>query len=433
MSSKSFLTRHLESVHLLFRHAVSDTRILSARIMETFDVARLVFMKKSPKDKTQFRSVIIIFASQKNIHMLSGEEYWIEGHQTMIVPLIMQEAEDLIDQKRTKLYVGNIPYPVDNQILWNYFAQFGKLDYTYILKKPVQRGPKGFGFVIFQGRDSVDRALSTRNSLFGVKLNCKLFNNKVKKTQSTNSQESNSNVVHDEDDHCKNCCDECSEDEAIEETEHNEKCMPTEGSPIHKSAYKTITISISRTESQNQQQHSSSGNYCEERTTDSLQNQSRENPRFMKPSSQNSPSKQLFSTQDPTNQIKSRLRTNQKFTMPDDQTKQEEHPCGCETKACEDCWCDMIDSSYFCPPCCLCDYRQGPMKCHELLSVAKKNFNELHLHCLDHKDTETLCEQDVMEDTCTENCSQPCNSKSKYLFHKKRLFGSKACSFNLFG
>lgn len=64
MSSNNLgLVRQVESVHLLFREAVSDTRQLSARLMETFDVGRLVFMKKSPKEKTLFRSVILILAS----------------------------------------------------------------------------------------------------------------------------------------------------------------------------------------------------------------------------------------------------------------------------------------------------------------------------------------------------------------------------------
>ena len=42
---------------------MSDTRSLSAKLMETFDVGRMVFMKKSPKEKTLFRSVIVVLAS----------------------------------------------------------------------------------------------------------------------------------------------------------------------------------------------------------------------------------------------------------------------------------------------------------------------------------------------------------------------------------
>ena len=226
MSGKGGLVRQFESVHLLFEQSLSDTRTLSAKLMETFDVGRMVFMKKSPKDKTLFRSVIIVMASQKNAKLLMNEFIALDNKYLKVVHLTLTEADDLIDQKRTKLYVGNIPFPADNQMLWNYFAQFGKIDYTYILKRPVQRGPKGFGFVIFQGRDSVERALANRNCLFGVKLNCKMFSNKANKANSTTSGDikTDTEFRHDEDDHCKNCCEECSEDGEHEE-EHTEKCM----------------------------------------------------------------------------------------------------------------------------------------------------------------------------------------------------------------
>ena len=63
MNYQGALVRQFESVHLLFEQPLSDTRSLSAKLMETFDVGRMVFMKKSPKEKTLFRSVIVVLAS----------------------------------------------------------------------------------------------------------------------------------------------------------------------------------------------------------------------------------------------------------------------------------------------------------------------------------------------------------------------------------
>lgn len=409
------LVRQVESVHLLFREPVSDTRQLSAKLMETFDVGRLVFMKKSPKEKTLFRSVILILASQKNASLLMKDELAFDDQTLSIVPLNFQEAEDLIEQKRTKLYVGNIPYPVDNQMLWNYFAQFGKIDYTYILKRPVQRGPKGFGFVIFQGRDSVDRALATRNTLFGVKLNCKLFNNKGSKTKSTNSGDTADKVTdvevrHDTEDHCRNCCEECSDTEEAQDQEHTEKCLVTE-----------------QAETPRQQPSSKRDQWWDS----PYHGHSNYNPhpapqqygiKYSKSYQYDEESPQVFQS----TSYASRQSKNSR-------AEPEHHPCGCNTQSCNDCWCDMIDSSYFSPPCCLCDHRDGPINCHALLDYAKQHMDHLHLHCAVHKELEEKCTKDTKEE-CLEGCDKPCSQESHYVVQKKKFMSSgRGNKFNLFG
>ena len=92
----------------------------------------------------------------------------------------------------------------------------------------------------------------------------------------------------------------------------------------------------------------------------------------------------------------------------------------------------MIESTYFSPPCCLCDHKDGPIICHEILDYAKDHADELHAHCSDHKDTEQMCEQEVSKE-CSNTCSQPCNKGSHYLNKKKLMLSSGSYKFNLFG
>lgn len=173
-------------------NCIEDTRALTSQVMETFDAQRIVFLKKSPKEKKLSKGFVGEFISEKNIHLLHNKTLTFCGIKLFVQPKSQKEAEDLIDTSRTKVYVGNLSYPIDNLILWNHFAQFGTLDYVHILKPPKKSGMKGFGFVKFINRESVERVLCQSTYLNGSKLNCKLFSNKPKpKASATQESESN--------------------------------------------------------------------------------------------------------------------------------------------------------------------------------------------------------------------------------------------------
>ena len=60
--------------------------------------------------------------------------------------------------------------------LYNYFCQFGKIRQSYVIKDPVTRRSKKFGFAIMRDQDAVDAILAqTSHTIRGIVVSCKLF------------------------------------------------------------------------------------------------------------------------------------------------------------------------------------------------------------------------------------------------------------------
>src|SRR3990167_1238805 len=63
-----------------------------------------------------------------------------------------------------KLYVGNLPFSVDNDKLKEIFSAFGEVEEATIIIDKFSRRSKGFGFVTFVNDEDADKALAEMNS-----------------------------------------------------------------------------------------------------------------------------------------------------------------------------------------------------------------------------------------------------------------------------
>lgn len=445
--------------HLVFDRFVEEPKLLSAHLMDLFEVRRLVFIKKSPKEKWLLKSAVLILEGSKSLALLRRSHLAACGITMQVHQLDLEEAEDLIEQKRTKVYVGNIPFPVDNLALWNYFSQFGKIDYSYILKKPVLRGAKGFGFVIYESRTSVERALAQKNILHGSKLNCKLFLNKAKlkkehtasgaergytfestghpdylveeqeyqqmfgcqpadadekvsklSRESTDKCGSGGGLDHQDQDHCKDCCDECHEvDPANGEV--------SDGLPA--------------------------SNHYDQHVSKHLDDEEHELPEII-PGSQ---FRNLFSERNETDPapaqtsldkpqdppllkrrtLKEALQMRrEKESKPvlepskphaiEPASKSSRALCECRSSSCEKCWKDLIEDDDYNPPCdiCICDLKSAGAIGQATSSLAKSKAMQAPLHQIDE---------------CQEKECEPCSSL--YL-HLKKSLKLSCCQYTLF-
>ena len=75
-----------------------------------------------------------------------------------------------------KLYVGNLPYSVDDEALHQYFAQFGAVDSAKVIMDRESGRSKGFGFVEMQNDDDNQKAVDQLNGkdLDGREINVSL-------------------------------------------------------------------------------------------------------------------------------------------------------------------------------------------------------------------------------------------------------------------
>ncbi|MGB4800111.1 MAG: RNA-binding protein [Candidatus Saccharimonadales bacterium] len=64
----------------------------------------------------------------------------------------------------TKLFVGSLPWAVDDQQLKDLFAEFGEVTYAKVIIDRDTNRSKGFGFVEFDDADAAKKAIDKLNN-----------------------------------------------------------------------------------------------------------------------------------------------------------------------------------------------------------------------------------------------------------------------------
>ena len=62
-----------------------------------------------------------------------------------------------------KIYVGNLPFDVDDDKLRELFSSFGEVEEATVIKNKFSGRSKGFGFVTFKENESASKAISEMN------------------------------------------------------------------------------------------------------------------------------------------------------------------------------------------------------------------------------------------------------------------------------
>jgi RNA recognition motif-containing protein len=63
----------------------------------------------------------------------------------------------------SKIYVGNLPFSVDDNGLKELFAPFGEIAEAVVIKDKYSGRSKGFGFVTFASEESTAKAIADMN------------------------------------------------------------------------------------------------------------------------------------------------------------------------------------------------------------------------------------------------------------------------------
>lgn len=67
-----------------------------------------------------------------------------------------------MDQKN-KIYVGNLPFTIDDLQLKELFSKFGEVEEAIVIKNKFNGRSKGFGFVTFKEEAMVEKAIAEMN------------------------------------------------------------------------------------------------------------------------------------------------------------------------------------------------------------------------------------------------------------------------------
>ena len=69
--------------------------------------------------------------------------------------------------QQNKLYVGNLPYSVDEEQLRGIFGQYGEISELALIMDRDTGRPKGFGFVTFASQQAAEKALEQNGKDLG--------------------------------------------------------------------------------------------------------------------------------------------------------------------------------------------------------------------------------------------------------------------------
>jgi RNA recognition motif-containing protein len=61
--------------------------------------------------------------------------------------------------QQNKLYVGNLPYTIDDAELRDLFSQYGEIDELALIMDRDTGRPKGFAFITFSSQQAAEKAL----------------------------------------------------------------------------------------------------------------------------------------------------------------------------------------------------------------------------------------------------------------------------------
>ncbi|XP_077607832.1 RNA-binding protein 34 isoform X2 [Crocuta crocuta] len=96
-------------------------------------------------------------------------------------------ASETSSRDKRSIFVGNLPYKVEESLVENHFLDCGSIVAVRIVRDPVTGVGRGFGYVLFENTDAVHLALKLNNSeLMGRKLRVMRSVNKEKLKPNSN-------------------------------------------------------------------------------------------------------------------------------------------------------------------------------------------------------------------------------------------------------
>jgi RNA recognition motif-containing protein len=103
---------------------------------------------------------------------------------------------DRFEASRCKIFVSNLHMSITNQDLSEHFKRYGDLRHAYVIYHPKTGVSRGFGYIHYQEKESVDKALDAENMSPYRNFKCERYSMHVKRDQEKKRNRTNS----DEDD-----------------------------------------------------------------------------------------------------------------------------------------------------------------------------------------------------------------------------------------
>jgi RNA recognition motif-containing protein len=104
--------------------------------------------------------------------ILANKDHVIQGRGVEVKRMLNKEqiSKAAQNERRRKIYVGNLCTDTTNEVFKKYFSQFGKVSNAFIIKKPGSFESRGFGYITFAQEKTMHQVLSLSHVIDGSEL-----------------------------------------------------------------------------------------------------------------------------------------------------------------------------------------------------------------------------------------------------------------------
>jgi len=123
----------------------------------------------------------ITCSDQQTYDKIVNQKHSVNGKVIDCKPLLKKDklAKMVQDERSKKLFVGNLDKTTKSEALLEYFKEYGTIQNAYIICHPGTEESRGFGFVHFEDRKSVDKVFDKEgHKIEGKDVSCSKFLNK---------------------------------------------------------------------------------------------------------------------------------------------------------------------------------------------------------------------------------------------------------------
>jgi RNA recognition motif-containing protein len=101
--------------------------------------------------------------------VLKKKDHVILGRSVEVKKMLKKDqiSSAVKNERKRKMFAGNLQSCSTNQSLRKYFSKFGKVSNAYIIKKPGSCQSRGFGYVTFESEETMKKVLSMKHKLDG--------------------------------------------------------------------------------------------------------------------------------------------------------------------------------------------------------------------------------------------------------------------------
>ena len=129
------------------------------QLKELFSQAGEIESAEVVRDKATDRSKGFGFVIMSSAEEAEKAVNDLNGHEVDGRSLTVSEARPV----SPKLYIGNLPYSVDDSYLTNLFGQAGQVVSASVIKDKLSNNSKGFGFVEMSSSEEAEKAIEQFN------------------------------------------------------------------------------------------------------------------------------------------------------------------------------------------------------------------------------------------------------------------------------